>query len=248
MKKIIGFFGGDSQVGTTMIAQSLAELLQRRGQRVLYIMGSGKFGEEFLNLEERHSLDDLKAAVRSGRVSAEDLFQNLEEHRGMWVLPSVRNPLTAKFYTENTYEILLAEVMEEFDYAVIDGGDNGDLGLTISALNMADDRYFVTTQQSKAVRRMILMKKNIAEPLSFNGTLVINKYIKDPALLMKNDVLALCEEKDAVTIPYIEYSWQAELENRSLLHYSRFSKAMELIAGSYEPPERKEGIWKKHFL
>ena len=43
MKKIIGFFGGDNQVGTTMIAQSFAEVLQQRGNKVLYLMGSGNF-------------------------------------------------------------------------------------------------------------------------------------------------------------------------------------------------------------
>ena len=44
MEKVIGFFGGDHQVGATMVAQSFAEVLQQRGKKVLYLMGSGKFG------------------------------------------------------------------------------------------------------------------------------------------------------------------------------------------------------------
>ena len=165
MEKVIGFFGGDHQVGATMVAQSFAEVLQQRGKKVLYLMGSGKFGEEFLPLSGKHSIDDLKASVRSGRVTAEDFYQNLEQIRGLWVLPGVRNQLTAGYFTENTFEVLLSEVSEDFDYVVIDGGSDANLGITISALNTADHRFFVTTQQSKSIRRMILLQKNIVQPL-----------------------------------------------------------------------------------
>ena len=116
MEKVIGFFGGDHQVGATMVAQSFAEVLQQRGKKVLYLMGSGKFGEEFLPLSGKHSIDDLKASVRSGRVTAEDFYQNLEQIRGLWVLPGVRNQLTAGYFTENTFEVLLSEVSEDFEY------------------------------------------------------------------------------------------------------------------------------------
>ena len=123
MKKIIGFFGGDNQVGTTMIAQSFAEVLQQRGNKVLYLMGSGKFGEEFLPLSSRHSIDDLKASIRSGKVTAEDMYQNLEEVRGLWVLPGVRNQLAAWYFTENTFEVLLSEIGDDFDYPIAENDD-----------------------------------------------------------------------------------------------------------------------------
>lgn len=248
MKRIIGFFGGDAQVGTTMLSQSLAEVLQQRNQKVLYIMGSGKFGDEFFNLEGRHSIDDLKASVRSGKVSAEELFQNLEEVKGLWVLPAVRNPLTSKYFTENTYEVLLAEVMDEFDYTVIDSGCDVGLGLFISAVNTADARFFVTTQQSKSLRRLVLLMKNVMEPLEKQGSLIINKYMKDPALLLKGDVLTLSEMEDAFTVPYVEYGWQAEMESRSLLRYGKFSKGIAELADLFEAESQKEGLWKKHFL
>ena len=248
MKKIIGFFGGDNQVVTTMIAQSFAEVLQQRGNKVLYLMGSGKFGEEFLPLSSRHSIDDLKASIRSGKVTAEDMYQNLEEVRGLWVLPGVRNQLAAGYFTENTFEVLLSEIGDDFDYTVIDGGSDANLGITISALNTADHRFFMTTQQSKSIRRLILLQKNIVQPLGKGGDLVINKYLKDPALLLKNDILSLCEIEEAFTVPYVEYGWQAEMENKSLLRYGKFARGVETLADVFEPAGKKEGIWKKHFL
>ena len=212
MEKVIGFFGGDHQVGATMVAQS------------------------------------LKASVRSGRVTAEDFYQNLEQIRGLWVLPGVRNQLTAGYFTENTLEVLLSEVSEDFDYVVIDGGSDANLGITISALNTADHRFFVTTQQSKSIRRMILLQKNIVQPLERMGDLVINKYLKDPALLLKSDILSLCEIEEAFTVPYVEYGWQAEMENKSLLRYGRFAKGIEVLADVFAPGSQKEGRWKRHFL
>lgn len=231
-----------------MVAQSFAEVLQQRGKKVLYLMGSGKFGEEFLPLSGKHSIDDLKASVRSGRVTAEDFYQNLEQIRGLWVLPGVRNQLTAGYFTENTFEVLLSEVSEDFDYVVIDGGSDANLGITISALNTADHRFFVTTQQSKSIRRMILLQKNIVQPLERMGDLVINKYLKDPALLLKSDILSLCEIEEAFTVPYVEYGWQAEMENKSLLRYGRFAKGIEVLADVFAPGSQKEGRWKRHFL
>ena len=156
MKKIIGFFGGDSQVGTTMISQSIAECLKTCGKQVLLIKGSGKYGEEFMNGDGRYSLDDIKANIISGKVSYEDMEQVIIESKGLFVISSVRNPFTSKYYPENTYEVMLASVADEFDYIVIDAGNDANLGLMISALNVSDSRYFVTTQQSKAIHLSLI--------------------------------------------------------------------------------------------
>lgn len=248
MKKIIGFFGGDSQVGTTMVAQSVAESLKDRGKKVLFILGSGKYGEEFVNVSGRYSLDDLKAGIRSGKISEDDLSQAIEENRGIWVLPSVRNPLTSKYFPENTYEVMLSTAGKEFDYIVIDGGEDANLGLMISALNIADERFFITTQQSKSVHRLLLLKKNILEPLQLQGKLIINKYVMDLALFLKQDILSLCEMEEAFSIPYIEYGWQAEMEGRTLLHFNKFAKAVGNIADLFVPEEKKGGVWKRSFV
>lgn len=247
MKKIIGFFGGDSQVGTTMIAQSMAECLKGCGRQVLMIKGSGKYGEEFMNGDGRYSLDDIKANIISGKVTYEDIEQVMEEYKGISVIPSVRNPLTSKYYPENTYEVMLASVTDDFDYVVIDGGENANLGLMISALNISDCRYFITTQQSKSVHRMLQMKHNVTEPLGLDGQLIINKYIRDPALFMRRDIETLYETQGAAVVPYLEYGWQMEMEGRSLMHFHKFAKAIEAIASQFETIDKKEKTWKKSF-
>ena len=245
MKKIIGFFGGDSQVGTTMISQSVAECLKNCGRQVLFIKGSGKYGEEFMNGDGRYSLDDIKANIISGKVSYEDIDQVITEYKGISVIPSVRNPFTSKYYPENTYEVMLASVTDDFDYIVIDAGNDANLGLLISALNVSDCRYFVTTQQSKAIHRLTQMKKNIMQPLGFDAHLIINKYMRDPALFLKRDIENLCEMENASVVPYSEYGWQMEMEGRTLMHFHRFAKSIEKIVGDFEEIEKKEKTWKK---
>ena len=249
MKNIIGFFGGDSQVGTTMIATSVAECLSQRNRRVLLVCGSGKFGDGFVHLSGKHSLDDLKAGIISGKVGEEDLMQTLEECRGLWVLPPVRNPLAAKYFPENTHQILLAALDEKFDYVVIDGGDDANLGLTISALNLCHSRFFVVTQQNKGLQRYVQLQKNVLEPLGLSGDLVVNKYQRDPSLFRIQEILTLCRADDAFRIPYVEYGWQAEMEGRTLCRFHRFHKAVQVIAERFEPEEerRRPWEWKRSF-
>ncbi len=250
MENVIGFFGGDSQVGTTMIAQSVAECLSRKNKRVLLVCGSGKLGDGFMSLSGKHSLDDLKASVISGRIGEEDLMQNVEEFRGLWVLPAVKNPLTAKYFPENTYQILLAAVNEQFDYVLIDGGDDVNLGLTVSAMNSCRERFFVITQQNKALQRYAQLRKDVLVPLGLSGELIINKFQRDPSLFRMQEILGLCEAESAFRVPYVEYGWQAEMEGRTLCRFHRFQKAVEVIAARFEPdPEgRRPWEWRKNFV
>lgn len=246
MKQVIGIFGGDSQVGTTMIAQSLAELLSKRDEKVLLILGSGKYGDQTWNVGTTKSLDDLKAGIRSGNVEREELLQALEKRKDLWILPGVRNPLMAKYYPENTYQVLLQGIVDDFDYVIIDGGSDCHLGLTISALNDSDTRIYITTQQAKVISRFVFLQKQVLVPLQFQGTLVVNKYVKDPALYLKADILRMCETKGAILIPYVEYGWQAEMEGASLLSYRGFYRGIEELAAAIIPQWKKESRWKRN--
>lgn len=248
MKKKIGFFGGDSQIGTTMLAQSFAEELAEKGLRVLLIFGSGKAGDMYVNLSQDKSIDDLKASIRSGKVEREEFFQTLEHKKTLWMLPSVRNPFVAKYYPENTYEVLMESVEDYFDYVVFDGGSDVNLGLWISALNICQERYFVTTQQAKSVIRFKLYQKQILEPLQVDGMLIINKYMKDPALYLKSDILRILGRQEALLVPYIEYGWQAEMEGKTLLEHKRFERALASLVEVYEPTMKKERKWTRNFV
>jgi len=247
MKDVIGFFGGDGQTGTTMIAWSFAEVLSGKGNRVLLIFGSGSDDQTFLPAERGRSIDALKAAVRSGRVERDDLLQSLEKRKELWILPGIRNPLTAGQFLENTFEILLTSVEEDFDYVVIDGGSDVRMGLTVSALSICTRRYFVVTQEAKTLQRYLKCRNLFFSPLGFDGKLILNQYRKDPALFLKGDVTRLLETSVDVVIPYVDGGWLTEMEQRNLLHVSSFGRAVEELIKDYVPEGKKEGVWRKHF-
>ena len=131
---------------------------------------------------------------------------------------------------------------------IIDGGCDYHLGLTVSALNASDHRVFVTTQQAKSLARYGFWQNQILMPLELDGTLVVNKYVKDPALFLKADILRMCQAQDAVLIPYVEYGWQAEMEGNTLLSYRGFYRGMEKLLAWIEPAWKQEGRWKRNLV
>ncbi len=248
MKRKIGFFGGDGQTGTSVVSLSFGILLAERGKKVLYISGSGNCGDCFFRSETGGSLDDLKAAVRSGSVQKEELMQFLDQKGNLWVLPGVRNPLTVSRFPENTYETLLKSVEDEFDYMVIDGGSDLRRALTVSALNYCEDRYFVITQQAKTVGRFVQWQKQVLRPLMIPVNLIVNRYRKDPALLLKGDIAKVTDAEEIWVIPDMGNCWQAEMEKKTLLAFPTFAKTMKKIISTYEPVAEGRGNGKGVFF
>lgn len=248
MCKVISFIGGDSGTGTTMVAQSFSKVLAQRGKKTLVVSGSGKTGDEYLGGCRNSSIDDIKADIKSGHVHKEDVYQCLIEEDMLFYIPPVRNCFTARYYPENTFEILLDELYDDFDYIVIDGGDNVNSALTISSINVADDRFFVITQQQKSISRFAEMKHSVLVPLKLDGEIIVNKYNRDPALFLVKDMEPVLAQKNFITVPYITYGWQAEMEGKTLLRQGAFSKAINKIVQRYEPEMKKEFLWKKSFV
>ena len=241
MKQIIGFFGGDSQTGTTMIAWSFAERLSEKGEKVLFIMGSGNDDHAILKYEGGHSMDELKPALRSGNVEKEDFLQCLEKKKQLWILPGVKNSLAAEQYLENTFDILLEHVQGEFDYVIIDGGSDVRQGLMISALHACTCRYFVVTQQAKGLYRFLRCRERLLMPLGLNGSLILNKYRKDPALFLKKDICKMTAQEEILTIPYVAEGWQVEMEKKNLLFSAAFSREIDRLTSCFVKGKERRG-------
>lgn len=251
MEHIIGFFGGDSQTGTTMTAWSFAERLAMQGRKVLLVFGSGNDDQVFFLGKNGKSLDDLKAAIRSGQIEREDLLSCFEQRKSLWILPGTKNSLTAEYFLENTFKILLENIGSDFDEVIIDGGSNFRLGLTISALNVCTYRYFVLTQEAKCLHRYLQNKNRLLEPLGLDGTVILNQYRKDPALFLKKDVCRMLDAEGIAVVPFVEGGWQAEMEKKNLLQSPRYVKAIDdLVSGfvDFDSGEKKVKKWKKLFI
>lgn len=98
MKEVITFFGGDSQTGTTMISESVAECLGADRKKALYIRCGGKIEDYNEKEKQFKSIDDIKADVISGEVSAPDVNRIVEKGRDYDIIRGVRNPYGAGYF------------------------------------------------------------------------------------------------------------------------------------------------------
>ncbi len=229
MTEVISFFGGDSQVGTTMISQAVAQKLTKTGKSVLLIQCSGKSAEGFFSPELIKGLDSIKADILTGQINIEEINQVIEIRKGLKVIGTVKNSYGAKYFPANTLEIILKEIRDDYEYIVLDGGSCIDLGLGISSLNVADKRYYLVTQQRKSLERFCFMQMKFLIPLNLDGKIIINKFLKEPSFYKKREIEALCKVDNSICIPYMEYGWQAEIEGNTLMRFSKFEKYIEKI-------------------
>ncbi|MEF9921722.1 MAG: hypothetical protein RR313_07025 [Anaerovoracaceae bacterium] len=229
MKKIITFFGGDSQVGTTMIAQSVAEIIAKGGNRVALIMASSEYGLDYIDQNQDLSLDDLKTNITNNHLTVEDVKGIMFEHNDISIVPGIKNITTLKYYGEDDIEIMIKPLEKNYDFIIIDAGNNVQYGLSMSALKHSEKRYYVITQQEKSVRRFKNLQQSILGPLNWNGQIIINKYNGNMAFYSPKQIEEIFKTKKAFTISYIEYGWQAESDRSTLLKYPKFAEGIKQI-------------------
>lgn len=246
MSQTIVFFGGDSKTGTTMVSRSVAEYLGKNGEKVLYLQCGGKIEDAFSGVHSK-GIDDLKANILSGRLSRGDIMQVTENTKDFSVIRGVRNPYGSKYFPENTADLILSAVEGDYQYMVMDAGSDIDLGLAVSALNKANRRYYLVTQQRKVLERYLYLRKEILTPLKLTGSLIINKYIKEPSLYRKREIESLCKSGETFVVPWMEYGWQAEAEGKTLMNFPKFRKSIGHIAGDITGKKKGEALWKRNF-
>ena len=245
--RVIGFIGGDSQVGTSMTAQAYAELLAERGRKVLLVLCSGKVCSAFLKTREPPSIDDLRANLVSGHLEPGELEQALCRERGVSILPDVRDSLSAPHYPAETARTLLAAA-GDYEEAVLDLGDRVDLGLVTSGILAADRCYLVVTQQEKVLERSRFLMERVLKKLEVEPELIVNKYLQQLPLPGSGAIEKILSRPVAARLPYIESGWEMEIRRASLLEEKRYRKGMEGLLK--ESGERRTGwsissIWKR---
>lgn len=229
MAQIIGFFGGDSNVGTTMIAQSVAEILTRENMKTLFIMGSGKAGVEYMEIEGFRTFDCIRSNIISNSLAREDLRQVIFRHRNLYCMGSVDSSFNAFKFPLNTYDVLKVQ-LEDFDYIIIDGGCAYNLAMVISALNASDKIFLVLNQQSKTLERFKDSVSRVIGPLGVEYSVILNRYIKDISLLGKKEVEVVIGRDVDYVIPFSELGYQADIEKKSLCSHRKFEKGVMEIA------------------
>lgn len=261
MERVFVFFGGDTQVGTTMIAQSVAEVLGKMGKSVLLVLAGSEYGTDYINANLDMSLDDIKSNIASNQLRVEDVKGIMYEHNDVMVLPGIKNITTIKYYSTDDMAILLSPLEKSYDCIIVDAGSNIQFGLTVSALKHAGRRYYVVTQQEKCLRRFKNLYETVLNPLGYGGKLIINKFNNNMAFYTQRqveEVLGAGESQgsqgmtgigESMTVSYVEYGWQAEADRVTLLKYNKFAEGINQIAmdicGEKQVMPTKKALFKR---
>lgn len=219
--EVFTFFGADTKVGTTMLAQSVAKHLSDFSENVLFIPLDGNFGDDYVKFDGKFGLGDLKSKLQTQIASGSELREAcVKTSSGYYVLPGLKSILTKQQFHPKHIAFLVEMMREQFDVVLLDAGSNIELGMAISALNATPNRILVTTQQPQALKRFKQVQYQVLNKLSVDKfLLVVNKYV-DTSALSNAGLL----EKEygfplVASLPYMEYGWQCEQEQTTLYEF-----------------------------
>jgi len=228
---IVVFFGADNKVGTTMIAQTIAEIIAKNtDKKVLLAFMCGFPGTDYIKGKFPGNIDELKPRLLNKVLSESDIIAECRQVNNLYILEGVNNFLYRNEYLIEDVEVLLNVISENFDVVILDAGSNIELALCLGSLNASQNRFLVTTPQRKAFDNFqiiydILYKLNIS-----NFSLIINKFL--PEFGQAFEIADKYKFNLSCTLPYLYNGWQAELD-RIPLYYCRdknYCANMDILA------------------
>lgn len=228
---LFAFFGADYKVGTTMIAQSVAETISTNhpNLKILLIAMNGRESTEYIR-EETMSIDRIKIHIDNKMISGEDFLKTCTHKGNLYLMAGISNETEERYYHPDMAKYLLEEIAPEFDLIIADCGNKLDNGLAIGTLSIAEDRFLVATQQETVVRRHEKNRK-LLEDLGIEiSALIINKYYdQDPYEISYIASRLEMEAEQFLKIDSAGYARQAETDYKTLLNYKNGAYLLDII-------------------
>lgn len=259
--KVVAFFGAAGDVGTSMISQSVSEMLaQNTNYKIGHLILNDSMGTYYTNLKESEdiSLDEIKLELFSNVLSSEKLAQTCIQRGNLFLLQAPRYLPDMRHFHPEHVEQLLDLASKIFDIIVVDAGANYSLGLTIGVLRSVNYKYLVTTQQEKPRKKFERVEAQIFKALQLKTTdfmIVINKFLKDASIYNGKQMADLYKMTLAATPPHLEFQgWQAEVDRKTLIHYDNpeFNEQIQylarMVATQLKLDYQEQEVRKKSFL
>jgi len=215
---IVCFFGAGPEVGTTMISQSLSQVLADvTGKSINYLVLNGSMGSNYFNISSiGYGLAEIKDRLINNILSCEELKNSCLKINSLYILPGDNDISKVRHYHPEYIEKLINLSSKTFDITIINSGST-ITGMSIGALNSSKLKYLITTQSYKHFRNFEKLLNQVFINLGISPddfSLVINKYIEsgeleDEISLSKNYGMPL-----ASVIPLLDYVTGLEAENK----------------------------------
>jgi hypothetical protein len=221
-KNIITFFGADTKVGVTQLAQCVAEtLVEKTTCKVGLLFLNGKPSTEYIDVNFKNNIDDIKVKLISSIITETEIFNIAEEIKeNLFVIEGVSSLLYRKEYHPHHLEQLLNIFSNACDVVIIDGGTHINRGLSLAALYTTNNKYLVATQQKTSYINYDRKKGLLTTFGADDFQLIINKFQNDGALPTQYEVAKTYRQPLFARVSYSTYGWQAEQDEKSLLKYN----------------------------
>lgn len=253
MCKVYGFFGADHKVGTTMMAQSAAELLAEESGDgdVLFLMLNESGGTEYVR-EEPAYLDPLKSKLESRMMDVSDFYRSCRKCGKLYLLGGVENQHEYRHYMPEDAAHLVGMARTLFKTVMIDCGNRLDDGMSVGALSAADSQILVLTQGEIVIQRWE-RKRGLYNKLGILPDLyLLNSYLSQDTYNK-----AYIQERLGIpssqlhTVGRSDRGWRAEKESRTFAAFeddgtrAEIIEVLSAITGEVFGKERRRGFWKR---
>lgn len=228
LNEVITFFGADAKVGTSMIAQSVAEELAAKKKNVLLIFASQELFDEFLNTEDNHtSIDDIHL-TDPAKLTFNDMEHIIQKTGTFDYIKGCVRPTELRFYHEDILKSIITLVQKRYDYVIIDGGHNYQYPLPVYSLLVATKRVYVVTQDYKTIARFNSTVKTIlaADALKTLASeeIVLNRYNKNDGIYSAENIKEIFE-LPITLVPRAKGGASCEANHQTLSRVDRGFKA-----------------------
>ncbi|MBE3088738.1 MAG: hypothetical protein IMZ41_00495 [Actinobacteria bacterium] len=238
-KNTVCFFGSGSGAGTSMISQSVAQVLSDiTGKSTVFLNLDGSEGIDYFDIDlDSHGLGQIKERLINNILSPEELKNACIKSSSLYFLPGEKEISKVRHYQPDHIEKLVDLCSETFDVVIINGGST-ITGMSIGALNSSKLKFLVTTQSDKHFRNFNNLLDQIFVNLGISSddfSLVVNKYIDSGELETEIGLAKKYGMPLASVIPLLEYipSLEAEKKKKTLLGYDRvYSNSIKQLAVS----------------
>lgn len=216
---IVVFFGADTKVGTTMLSQSVAEIIAANSDKKVFLGFMDGFpGTDYFKGGFPGCIDEIKLRLLNRVLDISEILSECKDvGDNLFVLEGIRNFLYRCEYEIEDAEYLFNILSENFDIVILEAGCEIDLALSFWSLNATNNRYLVVTPQQKTFTKFraiyaILEKLNVS---SFS--LVMNKYL--PEFGKSYEIADRYGFPLSGELPFLDNGWQAEIENSTLYSF-----------------------------
>ena len=225
-KNIITFFGADSKVGVTSVAQSLAEMVAQRtelknGVAVLFL--NEQPTQIFYEYKQDKGIESIKTALMSRTLTQDDIINASIKKDKLHLVPGPDFIIDFPDYDVEVIDYYIREVASIFDVVIIDAGHRIDSLLSVASLNATSNKYLVTTQQLSAKIAFDRMATQVFPKLGLtidDFYIVVNKCLEYREIYEDKEIANMYKMTLAASLPNLEFKgWQAEFDKKSLLSY-----------------------------